>query len=105
MKIILLEDVKGVGKANTIQNVKDGYAVNYLIPHKLAAYYNVKNEEFLHEKLDQLAKEEAERREKAMQLKDKIDSLTLTFSLKTNHGLTFGSVSQKQIMDELRKNE
>lgn len=105
MKIILLEDVKGIGKANTVQEVKDGYAVNFLIPKKLAEYYNVKNEHELNAKLEKLAKDEAERRAKATELKEKIDALTLNFFLKTNHGLTFGSVSQKQIIEELKKHD
>ncbi len=104
MKIILLEDVKGVGKINTIQEVNDGYAVNYLIPKKLAVYYNLKSEHELEDKLAKLAKEEETRRNKAVELKDKIDALVLTFNLKTNHGLTFGSISQKQITEELKKN-
>lgn len=105
MKVILLEDVKGVGKINTVQEVKDGYAVNYLIPKKLAVYYNLKNEHQLEEKLKKLALQEEENRKQANELKDKIDNLVLQFELKTNHGLSFGNISHKQVIEELKKHD
>ena len=49
MKIILLKDVKGVGKVNQILDVKDGYAANYLIPNRLAVKYTDRSIEVLSE--------------------------------------------------------
>ena len=56
MKVILLKDVKGVGKKQEIVNVKDGYGANYLIPHGLAVMYSEKSLEILeNQKADQAA--------------------------------------------------
>ena len=99
MKVILLEDVKNLGKKNTVVDTKDGYAINYLIPHHLAEYCTAKNENELNARLQKIAEEEAKRREEATALKNKLDNLTITLSLKTNHGQAFGSISQKQIVD------
>ena len=103
MKVILLEDVKNLGKKNTVVDVKDGYATNYLIPNHLAEYCTAKNENELNARLQKIAEEEAKRREEATALKNKIDNLTITLSLKTNNGQAFGSISQKQIIDALKQ--
>ena len=47
MKVIMLKDVKGVGKVNQILEVKDGYAANYLIPNRLAVRYTDRSIEVL----------------------------------------------------------
>lgn len=103
MKVILLEDVKNLGKKNTVVDTKDGYAINYLIPHHLAEYCTAKNENELNARLQKIAEEEAKRREEATALKNKLDNLTITLSLKTNHGQAFGSISQKQIVEALKQ--
>ena len=103
MKVILLEDVKNLGKKNTVVDTKDGYAINYLIPHHLAEYCTAKNENELNARLQKIAQEEAKRREAATALKNKLDALTINLSLKTNHGQAFGSISQKQIVDALKQ--
>lgn len=105
MRVIFRQDVKGVGKKDDIKEVKDGYAINFLIKKNLAVVANQEN-------LDNLKKEKAIRKEnhdkakkEAMEEKAKLEKLVLTFKVKTGEGdRVFGSVSQKQIKEELKNN-
>lgn len=105
MRVIFRQDVKGVGKKDEIKEVKDGYAINFLIKKNLAVVANQEN-------LDNLKKEKAIRKEnhdkakkEAMEEKAKLEKLVLTFKVKTGEGdRVFGSVSQKQIKEELKNN-
>ncbi len=102
MKVILLKDVKGVGKKQEIVNVKDGYGANYLIPHGLAVMYSEKSLEILeNQKADQAAeitKNIANAKEIAAKLKD----ITLEFTANSGTGgRMFGTISSKQIAAEL----
>ena len=103
MKVILLKDVKGVGKKQEIVNVKDGYGANYLIPHGLAVMYSEKSLEILeNQKADQAAeitKNIANAKEIAAKLKD----ITLEFTANSGTGgRMFGTISSKQIAAELQ---
>ena len=57
MKVILLSDVKGKGKKDSVINVSDGYANNYLIKNNLAVPYTKRSSEILNEELDERQKE------------------------------------------------
>ena len=104
MKVILLENVKGQGKKGEIINVSDGYAKNFLLPKKLAkeatnsAINDLKgqNEAFAYKKETELAEA------KAMQ--EKLKELTVKITAKAGaNGKLFGSVTNKEIADELLK--
>ena len=105
MRVIFRQDVKGVGKKDEIKEVKDGYAINFLIKKNLAVVANQEN-------LDNLKKEQAIRKanhdkakKEAMEEKAKLEKLVLTFKVKIGEGdRVFGSVSQKQIKEELKNN-
>ena len=102
MKVILLKDVKGVGKKQEIVNVKDGYGANYLIPHGLAVMYSEKSLEILeNQKADQaaeIAKNIANAKDIAAKLKD----ITLEFTANSGTGgRMFGTISSKQIAADL----
>lgn len=103
MKVILLKDVKGVGKKQEIVNVKDGYGANYLIPHGLAVMYSERSLEILeNQKADQAA-EIAKNIAKAKEIAAKLKDITLEFTANSGTGgRMFGTISSKQIAAELQ---
>ena len=103
MKVILLQDVKNLGKKNTIVNVNDGYFKNYLLPRKLAVIVSTASQKHLENDLDKLAEIEKQKIDNAKDLKQKLEKLSLEFSLKSQKGISFGSISLKQIIDEIKK--
>lgn len=100
MKVILLEDIKKLGKKHDQIEVKDGYG-NFLITSSKAVLASNKAQSIVNkQKADAKAKHDLEVA-KATKIKEQIEKITLTFSLKTNNGQAFGSISNKQVIDEL----
>jgi large subunit ribosomal protein L9 len=104
MKVIFLKDVKGQGKKGEVKEVSEGYARNYLIPRGLVSPANESNLK----QLEQLHKAESRRKEKekeeAVNLAEKLKDLTLSFKVKAGEGgRLFGSITSKQIAEELEK--
>lgn len=104
MKVILLSDVKKVGKKDEIVEVADGYARNFLIAKKLAVQATATSRKILDDQNKQAAADEAKAVAEAKLLKEQIEKLKLVFKMKVGkEGKPFGSVSTKQIADELLK--
>ncbi len=98
MKVILLRDVKSLGKKGDVVNVSDGYARNMILPKKLGVEANAQNLNDLklqHRHADKVAEEQLERAEQTAEaLKDK----TVEVRIRAGEGgRTFGSVSAKEI--------
>ena len=98
MKVILLEDVKSLGKKGQIVNVNDGYARNFILPKKLGLEANNKNLNDLKLKKANDEKIAQEQLEEAQELGKKIEAGKVTLAIKVGEGgRTFGSVSTKEI--------
>ena len=104
MKVVLLADVQGRGKKGELVNVSDGYARNYLFPHKLAKEANA-------QAMSELKNAEQARQHKievekaaAKEAVEKINGKTLKLYAKAGQGgRLFGSVTAKEISEELKK--
>lgn len=104
MKVILLSDVKKVGKKGQIVEVSDGYARNFLFRQKLAVAVTETSKEILDAQKAEQAAKEAELEKAANEIKKQLEGITLEFKVKAGEGgRVFGSVSSKQICEELMK--
>ena len=98
MKVILLEDVKSLGKQGDVVNVSDGYARNLLLPKKLGVEATKKNLNDLKVKNKHAEKMAQENLEAAKALAEEIGTKEVTVAIKTGEGgKAFGSVSAKEI--------
>lgn len=103
MKVILLQDVKGVGKKNQQIEVSDGYAANFLIPRKLAVKVSTKSVEILEKQKEDARIAEENARQAAIALANTLKDITLEFKLKVGaNGKVFGSISLKQVEEQLK---
>lgn len=104
MKVILQKDIKSVGKKGQILDASDGYARNYLLPKKLAVIADATNLNELKTKQDANKYKRDMTMANAKELVKKMKSFELTFKIKAGeNGKTFGSVTAKDIADELNK--
>ena len=105
MEIILKQDVANLGHRDEIVKVKNGYAVNYLIPQGMAILATESAKKVLAENLRQRAHKEAKFRADAEELAAKLNELLLTISAKVgNNGKIFGSVNNIQIAEAIVAN-
>ena len=104
MKVILLEDVKSLGKKGDIVEVSNGYARNNLLPKKLAAEATAKNLNDLKLKKANDEKIELEKLNSASFLAEQLKTKTVVCGIKVgSNGKSFGSVSSKEIAAELER--
>ena len=98
MEVVLLEDVKALGKKGQIVKVNDGYARNFILPKKLGVEATPKNLNDLKLQKANAAKVAAEQLAAAKELAEKLADPSVTVSIKAGEGgRAFGSVSGKEI--------
>ncbi len=104
MKVILLSDVKKVGKKGELVDVADGYGRNYLIANKLAVLATDKSKSILDDEKQQMQLNEKEMEKQAQEVAKELEKIMLVFDVKSGKdGRMFGSVSTKQVCEALLK--
>jgi len=97
MKVVLLDNIKGVGKKGEVKEVKDGYAMNFLIPNKkatMATIGNIKQAELEIKKQTEIKRKEIK---KAKKLASEIDGQEIIIGVKTQGKKLFGALTKKEI--------
>ena len=103
MKVILLQDVKNVGKKGQTIEVSDCYANNFLLPKRLGVNATKRSVEILDKQKEDARILDEKNRKEAEELKEKLKTITLEFTCKTGKdGKLFGSVSSKQVVEKLK---
>ena len=104
MKVIFIKNLKGQGQKDEIKEVKDGYAINYLIKNGYAVKYSKSSRDKLNYEIKVRNECDLEDKKKCDKIKKEIEEITLEFNLKcSKNGQVFGSISTKQIREELDK--
>ena len=102
MEVVLLEDVKSLGKKGQIVKVNEGYARNFILPRKLGVEANPKNLNDLKLKKANEEKVAAQQLAAAKELGAKLESASVTLSIKAGeNGKAFGSVTGKEIANAI----
>ena len=97
MKVIMLADVKGVGKKGQIVQVSDGYGKNYLIPRKLAVISTESSQAQLAKQNAEEAARQKRLKAEAEELAKRLEHIDVEFKAKAKNGKMFGVISPKEI--------
>lgn len=104
MKVILLKDVKNVGKKDQVCEVSQGYGANYLIKNGLAIMYTAGSKNTLDGQMKQREDEMLAKKAFAQEVAEKLKEITLEFTAPSSKdGRMFGNISPKQICEEMKK--
>lgn len=104
MEIVLLEDVKSLGKKGEIVKVNEGYARNFILPKKLGVEATAKNLNDLKLKKANQEKLAAQQLAAAKELGEKLEKASVTLAIKAgDNGKAFGSVSSKEISKAIQE--
>ena len=102
MKVILLDNIKGVGKKDEVINASDGYARNFLFPKNLAVEANKENMAKLQAKKDSKQHQKDLEKEAAYEMMKKLKDITIQIPVKAGeNGKIFGGVTAKEIAENL----
>jgi len=101
IKVVLSKDVAGLGKANSIVSVTRGYAINYLIPHKLAY---IVSSQHIKKFADRVKTDEEAKKGRAEEQKQALESKQLIFTVKAGESdRLFGSVTSSEISKKIKE--
>jgi large subunit ribosomal protein L9 len=104
MKVIFLKDVKSQGKKGEVKEVSEGYALNFLLPRGLAKPASEGNIKTLENQKNAEQRRKEQEKEDAQKLGKTIEELTVVLSSKSGEGgRLFGSITNKQIAEQLEK--
>lgn len=104
MKVILKQDVKGVGKKDQVINAADGYARNFLFPKNLAVPADTGNMNNLKAKNESVQYRKGEDLKEAKEIAERMKTITVKISVKAGeNGRLFGAVTAKEIAESLKK--
>ena len=104
MKVILKQDIKGVGKKDQVINAADGYARNFLLPKGLAIPADTGNMNNLKAKNESIQYRKGEDLKEAKEIAEKMKKITLKIAVKAgDNGKLFGAVTAKEIAESLKK--
>jgi len=104
MKVIFLKDIPRVGKKNDIKDVNDGYAVNFLFPHKLAEMATIKSLADLERKKKEILIEKEIQEDLLIRNLEKIKDKTIIIKGKANEkGSLFSAIHKKEIIETMKK--
>ena len=104
LKVILKENIKGVGKKDEVINASDGYARNFLFPKNLAVEANAENMAKLKSKNEASQYKKDVEKEEALKIADKFSKIMLKIPVRAGeNGKIFGGVSSKEISENLEK--
>ncbi len=102
MKVILNQDVAGLGEEGDIKEVADGYARNYLMPKKMVLPYSKQTLIQLESRRSAISQRKEEKRREAMSMKERLESEELVFTMPAGEsGKLFGSVNNAMIAQQL----
>jgi large subunit ribosomal protein L9 len=106
VKVILLEDVKKLGKKGDLVDVADGYARNYLLPRNLAQEATAGGIKQIKQQKAALEKRKKKEKELAQEIAEKLSKTSVTLKVKAgDQGKLFGSVTSKDISEALKEQQ
>ncbi|NLL31327.1 MAG: 50S ribosomal protein L9 [Clostridiales bacterium] len=104
MKVILLQDVKKLGKKGDVVNTSDGYARNFLFPRKLAEEANDTNMHILNTKKENERKKKLAEMEEAQKLAAELKDKVIKLQVKSgDNGKLFGAITSKDVAERINK--
>ena len=106
MKVILTTNIKKLGKIGDLVEVKNGFARNFLFPNNMALRENKKNLEYYNDIKEEIKNKEEKKLEDAKNTIEKIKTLNVEFFKEADEkDQLYGSISKKEILDQLKENK